>query len=125
MIRKQILWEDVKRHQEETQDCQRSTCSILDPRNSEQPSDITKKFKVADFRDVSVTMNAPHRHSSSLDILSSSDSQESKQSEANMVVTKIATTSTVTSSHTTLSSVTSIGTQKYEQSYFVEIQNDT
>ena len=140
----------------------------------------SQKFKVPDFRDVSVTLTASHCHSSSLDILSSSVCQESKhhlviycltnvfkkndffvvkwrvfsilwvarqsshsyyptirrrsgwivypplhgsfkqrghgriwqskQSEANVVVTnKIATTSTVTSSHTTLGSVTSIG----------------
>ncbi len=37
-----------------------------------------QKFKVPDFRDVSVTLTAPHRHSSSLDILSSSFCQESK-----------------------------------------------
>ena len=41
-IRKQILWEDEKRDQEETQDYQRSISSILDPKYSEQPSDVTK-----------------------------------------------------------------------------------
>ena len=76
-IRKQILREDEKRHQEETEDWQRRIFSILDPRHSEQASDVTK-FKVPDFRDVSVTLTAPHRHSSSLDILSSSVCQEIK-----------------------------------------------
>ena len=33
---------DEKRDQEETQDCQKSISSILDPRHSEQPSDVTK-----------------------------------------------------------------------------------
>ena len=39
---KRIIRKDEKRDQEETQDCQRSIPSILDPRNSEQPSDVTK-----------------------------------------------------------------------------------
>ena len=38
---------------------------------------MLQNFKVLDFRDVSVTLTAPHRHSSSLDILSSV-CQESK-----------------------------------------------
>ena len=70
MGKENILREDEKRDQEETQDYQRSISSILDPRHSEQPSDFTK-FKVPDFRDVGVSLTAPHRHSSSLDILSS------------------------------------------------------
>ena len=41
-IRKQILREDEKKDQEETEDCQRSISSIQDPRLSEQPSDVTK-----------------------------------------------------------------------------------
>ena len=35
-----------------------------------------QKFKVSDFRDVSITLTAPHCHSSSLDILSSSVSRK-------------------------------------------------
>ena len=41
-MEKQIIREDEERDQEETQDCQRSIPSILDPRHSEQPSDFTK-----------------------------------------------------------------------------------
>ena len=41
-IGKQILSEDEKRDQEEIQDCQRSISSILDPRHSKQPSDVSK-----------------------------------------------------------------------------------
>ena len=37
-----------------------------------------QKFKVPDFRDISVTLTATHRHPSYLDILSSSFCQESK-----------------------------------------------
>ena len=32
---------------------------------------ILQKFKVPDFRDISITLTTPHHHSSSLDILSS------------------------------------------------------
>ena len=39
---KGIIREDEKRDQEETQDCQRSIPSILDPRHSEQPPELTK-----------------------------------------------------------------------------------
>ena len=39
---KRIFREDEKKDQEETQDCQRSIPSILDPRHSEQPSHFTK-----------------------------------------------------------------------------------
>ena len=39
---KRIIREDEERDQEETQDCQRSTPSILDPRHSKQPSDFIK-----------------------------------------------------------------------------------
>ena len=39
---KRIMREDEKKDQEETQDCQRSIPSIVDPRHSEQPSDFTK-----------------------------------------------------------------------------------
>ena len=52
---KRIIREDKKRDQEETQDCQRSTPSILDPKQSEQPSDFTK---VPHFRDISVILLA-------------------------------------------------------------------
>ena len=37
-----MLREDEKRDQEETQDCQRSISPILDPKYTEQPSDVTK-----------------------------------------------------------------------------------
>ena len=76
-MEKRIFREDEKRDQEETQDSQRSISSILDPRHSEQPLDVTNKFKVLDFRDLSVILTAPHCHSFSLDILSSV-CQESK-----------------------------------------------
>ena len=39
---KRIIRSDEKRDQEETQDCQRSIPSFLDPRHSEQPSDFPK-----------------------------------------------------------------------------------
>ena len=39
---KWIIREDEEREQEETQDCQKSIPSILDPRHSEQPADFTK-----------------------------------------------------------------------------------
>ena len=39
---------------------------------------MLENFKVPDFRDVSVSLTAPYRHSSSLDILSSSVCQKSK-----------------------------------------------
>ena len=42
VIGKQILGEDEKRDQEETQDWQRSISSILNPGHSEEPSDVTK-----------------------------------------------------------------------------------
>ena len=76
-ILNRIIREDEKNDQEETQDCQRSISSILDPRHSEQPSDFTK-IQIPDFRDISVNLTATHRHTSSLDILSSSSCQESK-----------------------------------------------
>ena len=41
-IVKRIIREDEERDQEETQDCQRSTPSILGPRDSGQLSDFTK-----------------------------------------------------------------------------------
>ena len=72
---KRIIRDDEKKDQEETQDYQRSILSILDPRHSKQP---LQKFKVPDFRNISVILTAPHRYSSSLDILSSSFGQESR-----------------------------------------------
>ena len=39
---KRIIREDEVRDQEETQDCKKSTPSILDPRHSEQPPNFTK-----------------------------------------------------------------------------------
>ena len=39
---KRIIREDEERDQEETQDCQRSSPYILDPRHSEQPADFIK-----------------------------------------------------------------------------------
>ena len=39
---KRIIKEDEERDQEETQDCQRSIPSILDPRPSEQPANFIK-----------------------------------------------------------------------------------
>ena len=59
--------------QEAAENFQRSIPSILDPRHLEQPLD----FKVPDITDISVIPTAPHRHSSSLYILSSF-CQESK-----------------------------------------------
>ena len=41
-IVKRIIREDEERDQEETQDCQRSITSILDPRHPEQPADFIK-----------------------------------------------------------------------------------
>ena len=178
---KRITRKDEERDQEETQDCQRSIPSILDPRHPNNLQTL-QKFKAPDLRDISVILTAPHRHSFSLDILStfcqeskhcllviycltnvfqwkpfllfvnngfflffelldnlathitwSSEEDpvelchsfpswifqthrghgriwQSKYSEAKVVVTNATTTtSTVTSSHTTLGSVTSIG----------------
>ena len=39
---KRIIREDEERDQEETQDCQRSIPAILEPRPSEQSSDLRK-----------------------------------------------------------------------------------
>ena len=74
-MQKRIFREDEKREQEETQDYQRSIPSILDPMHSEQPSDVTK-IQIPGFTDISVALTAPHRHTSSLDILSSSVFQD-------------------------------------------------
>ena len=74
---KRIIREDEKRNQEETQDWQRSIPSILDPGTPNNLQTI-QEFKVQNYRDISVILTAPHRHSSSLDILSFSVCQESK-----------------------------------------------
>ena len=41
-MEKLIFREDEKKNQEETQDCQRSIPSILDPWHSKQPLNLTK-----------------------------------------------------------------------------------
>ena len=68
-MEKRFFREDEKKNQVGTQDCQRSIPSILNPWHSEKRSTL-QKFKVLDFRDISVTLNASHRHSSSHDIIS-------------------------------------------------------
>ena len=61
----EIIREDVKRDQEETQDCQRSILHILDPEALRTTLQTLQKFKVLDFWDISVILTTPHRHSSS------------------------------------------------------------
>ena len=51
---------------------------LFETRGTPNNLQTLQNFKVPDFRDVSVTLNAPHRHSSALDILSASVNQESK-----------------------------------------------
>ena len=41
-MEKRTFREDEKMDQEKTQNCHKSIPSILDPRHSEQPSDVTK-----------------------------------------------------------------------------------
>ena len=69
-MKKWIFREDEKRDQEETKDCQRNIPSVLDPRLSKRTSSDFTKIQVPGFRDISVILTAPHRHSSFLDILS-------------------------------------------------------
>ena len=58
---KRIIWEDEKRDQEETQDCQRSIFFILDP-STPINFQTLQKFKVLDLREISVILTALHCH---------------------------------------------------------------
>ena len=67
---KRIIREDEERDHEETQDFQRSIESILHLKHFQQLSDFTK-FQSPRFIEISLILTAPHRHFSSLNILSS------------------------------------------------------